>query len=552
MPLIQEKNAIPTTLAGNVSREGRGSSCYFPVEMGSKARASAAGTPPQTVASDSQSQAQATPETVLSTKPSSILLKSASDERIFVGKTAAISFLKFLQQTWRTYVEPNNFTEGQDTDQMLEIEIPDSVTPIKHDLSDQEKRYFAESYLHASSGILDLFTERDYERLLCPELNRNIHDHPITPTVDLARSFALMAFYMLGACSRNSALILQTGKSVRVLDLICNTILGRPGSTPVITDELEYLDGEICPNYATLCATYEAVAVLQSVVNDTKEKEGIPISKAEGYLAQLREWSSKLPPHLRRQSLGNPSSQSIETRRATVGKIHLACIYYYGVIQVTRQFLIDHIVPSVCGGIFESADNGRTSELAKGCTEAALLMAQICDDAESAGALLGNMCILKAWLFSAGLVLGFSLLRPHDQMEETRQAFQGTSRILARFGINSPQAAQYHSILSSFAEAIDRHERKSRSDRSRRKNSSVEKILSFEDPEDTSMSTARTYASSPWGSSQTIIGNFQDEDPLLQLDWSIPNSENEILRMFLDPCLESFMSLPATGLDWNM
>ncbi|KAJ5249120.1 hypothetical protein N7468_000571 [Penicillium chermesinum] len=487
---------------------------------------------------------------------------------------------------------------------MLEIEIPDSVTPIKHDLSDQEKRYFAESYLHASSGILDLFTERDYERLLCPQTEsqyprspdsisdsgasqdsvcldliiaigaqcqpKSDMNHYIsisyfrraqkaafagmlqTPTVDLARSFALMAFYMLGACSRNSALILQTGKSVRVLDLICNTILGRPGSTPVITDELEYLDGEICPNYATLCATYEAVAVLQSVVNDTKEKEGIPISKAEGYLAQLREWSSKLPPHLRRQSLGNPSSQSIETRRATVGKIHLACIYYYGVIQVTRQFLIDHIVPSVCGGIFESADNGRTSELAKGCTEAALLMAQICDDAESAGALLGNMCILKAWLFSAGLVLGFSLLRPHDQMEETRQAFQGTSRILARFGINSPQAAQYHSILSSFAEAIDRHERKSRSDRSRRKNSSVEKILSFEDPEDTSMSTARTYASSPWGSSQTIIGNFQDEDPLLQLDWSIPNSENEILRMFLDPCLESFMSLPATGLDWNM
>jgi hypothetical protein len=141
---------------------------------------------------------------------------------------------------------------------------------------------------------------------------------------------------------------------------------------------------------------YEAVAVLQSVVNDTKEKEGLSVDKAEQHLIQLKEWSSRLPVYYRRQKLEKlPSQQSLETRRAVIGKIHLACIYYYGVIQATRQFLVDHIIPSVCGESKEGGGDARTSSLSEMCTEAALFMAQMCEDAENAGALLGNMCILK-------------------------------------------------------------------------------------------------------------------------------------------------------------
>ncbi|EAU31021.1 predicted protein [Aspergillus terreus NIH2624] len=418
----------------------------------------------------------------------SIMLRTSQDERakrinpmgypVFLGSTAAISFLEFLQQTWRTYVEPNSFTENPGTKRMLEADIPRSLTPPKEVLDDSQKRRLVGSYLHASSGILDLFTENDVERILAcsnpqvqcppspedtvdPEVNQHVlldlmiaigaqaaaAQHELclavpyftraqraafagmlqAPTVDLARAFVLMAFYMLGACNRNAALMyigvasnmsmilglhlpekyqhlpiekrearLQTCKSIRVLDLICNTILGRPGNTPIICDEREFLDGEICPNYATLCATYEVVSVLQSVVNKTTENEGIHIDDAEEFIQQLQKWSGNLPAHLRQQSLASHLElPTLATNRAIIGKIHLACIYYYAVIQVTRQFLVSQIIPHIRGQKVPDSVNERETELATMCTEAALLMIQMCEDAAQANSLLGNMCILK-------------------------------------------------------------------------------------------------------------------------------------------------------------
>lgn len=395
---------------------------------------------------------------------------------------------------------------------------------------------------------------------------------------------------MLGACRRNSALMyigiassismilglhfpenyqhlpiqtrearLQTGKSIRVLDLICNTILGRPGSTPIIRDEREFLDGEICPNYATLCATYEIVSVLQSVVNKTTENEGIHIDAAEEFIQQLQRWSHDLPPHLRHQSLGIPDMlPTLETKRAIVGKIHLACIYYYGVIQVTQQFLVSQILPHIRGMVVEESIDERKADLATMCTEAALLMAQMCEDTDQANALLSNMCILKAWLFSSGLVLGFSLLRPHKQMDSTRQAFQSACRILGRFGQTSPQAKQYHCILTEFAEAIDAHERESRSNRPRSKTSRVERIVSFDignsGQESNIAEMQKTLPSPPHsgGSNVNIDGQSQPEifhmdDLTWQWDWSSGAGDNEILRMFLDPCLDNLLNIPGGG-----
>lgn len=70
---------------------------------------------------------------------------------VFLGSTAAISFLEFLQQTWRTYVEPNSFTENPGTKRMLEADIPRSLTPPKEVLDDSQKRRLVGSYLHAVS-----------------------------------------------------------------------------------------------------------------------------------------------------------------------------------------------------------------------------------------------------------------------------------------------------------------------------------------------------------------------------------------------------------------
>lgn len=154
-------------------------------------------------------------------------------------------------------------------------------------------------------------------------------------------------------------------------------------------------------------------------------------------------------------------------------------------------------------------------------------------------------------MFSAGLVLGCSLLQLNDHAEDIRHAFHATSKILGRFGRNSQQAKQYHGILSNFADAIANYQRKSRMKRLRLENSNVERILAFDEPNDqqpvafqtqTNMSPSRV-------ASVTIInddsiGTFESDDHLLQWNWPVASENNEILRMFLDPCLEHLMNLP--------
>ena len=86
----------------------------------------------------------------------------------------------------------------------------------------------------------------------------------------------------------------------------------------------------------------------------------------------------------------------------------------------------------------------------------------------------------RAWIFAAGLVLGFSLLAEEGVNPESRDAFDGSRRLLSSLGRLSPQAAQYYRILSSFSEAIDTYRRQLQSERRDGRASYVERILSLE------------------------------------------------------------------------
>lgn len=85
----------------------------------------------------------------------------------------------------------------------------------------------------------------------------------------------------------------------------------------------------------------------------------------------------------------------------------------------------------------------------------------------------------RAWIFAAGLVLGFSLLGDGEIRTESREAFHGSQRILWKLGRLSPQADQYYRILASFSETIDAYRRQLRCERSESKAPYVERILSL-------------------------------------------------------------------------
>ncbi|KAK9792786.1 putative Zn(2)-C6 fungal-type domain-containing protein [Seiridium cardinale] len=518
-----------------------------------------------------------TPAPYVGQKP--VMLFSSTGEKVFVGNTAALSFHQFLRKILKRYAGPSSFTEGQQSRRMLEVDIPDSEAEVfRDDLVEEEKRALIQCFLDASCGLLDLFTQAEIEQLISLALHarenglsgiRSTHkedlssfytmiaigaqcrgrddDERVTaaryfskarqlafesmlqdPTTNMARAFLLMAFFMFGACRRNTAFMfigvaskaavvlglhvsgqykylspeerdmrLRTGKSIRALDLVCSSILGRPGSTLSLrTDDVFASDlrPESTGHRAVaLSATYEASTVLESIVHKAAQDSNMDAGTAENFLQMLREWSQALPPVLRQRPRKNSVPLGPTYREASIGNIHVACTYYFGVILTTRHFLIQHTMPLLRkppqkGGPEDKShatrESGKVAEMAHVCIEAAVYMAQMCSEAVDVGVLLGNMCILKAWIFAAGLVLGFCLLSGDASNTQARDAFNGSRRVLAWLGRLSPQATQYHEILTSFSDAIETYQAKLARDQQRSKVPLVERILSLDPADD--------------------------------------------------------------------
>lgn len=195
---------------------------------------------------------------------------------------------------------------------------------------------------------------------------------------------------------------------------------------------------------------------------------------AEKFLKRLRHWNTTIPSELRHfagikeKTLGPPD------REMFIGATHVACTYYFTIILVTRPFLISHLIsqirrrrrPSV-----ERPEPSHVSDLAQACLDSAMYMAKTGFMAINSMILSNNMCLLKAWMFAAGLLLGFSMFAQTEPVPEIDDAFQNAIAVLERLAQFSPQARHYFEILSTFSDAITTRreqlgrERRKKSDR---------------------------------------------------------------------------------------
>lgn len=152
--------------------------------------------------------------------------------------------------------------------------------------------------------------------------------------------------------------------------------------------------------------------------------------------------------------------------------------------------------------------------------------------------------IFRAWLFAAGLVLGFSLLAP-DVPPNRGKAFHNALRVLDFLGHLSPQAAQYHRLLTSFSQAIDSFKTNSPIEQHHAGAPYVERLLSFnlaESPE-----THRTgetsqlregigHGRSPEqsGRASDAISDLGDQPDLLSFDPTVSGGEDLMLSLLWD------------------
>lgn len=202
---------------------------------------------------------------------------------------------------------------------------------------------------------------------------------------------------------------LRTAKSLRVFDVICNSILGRSSSTPVLRSghtsyvtSSSQISQEVTYRALALGASYEVSAILDAAVSQSAQG-GLDADAAEGFVLSLRRCSRTFPSILRQHHHTNGKP---DMRHTTIGNVHVASVYYFSVILVTRQFLIQHVVPQLSGhgdsgprqnscSTTNAVDTAKITHLAEACIEAATFMAQMCHQVLKNSLLVGNMCILK-------------------------------------------------------------------------------------------------------------------------------------------------------------
>lgn len=93
--------------------------------------------------------------------------------------------------------------------------------------------------------------------------------------------------------------------------------------------------------------------------------------------------------------------------------------------------------------------------------------------------LLDNMCILKAWLFSTGLVLGFFLLVECEAPTRVRESFDHARTVLKKLARLSSQAEQYYDILCRVHIAIELYRKQLLLAQKENNNVYVEKIMNI-------------------------------------------------------------------------
>ncbi|KAH7367040.1 hypothetical protein B0T11DRAFT_49889 [Plectosphaerella cucumerina] len=326
----------------------------------------------------------------------------------------------------------------------------------------------------------------------------------LDPSVDMICVFLLMSVYMLGTCKRNGAFMYlgvaarsahalglhvpesyqhleageqmfrsQVWKSLRILDIAIGSVLSRPpASSPrgplrdAFTPTTSIQESP-SPEYLSMNASFEVCTILEEIMDHLDHKRDVNITSIEEFLTRLRRWSQSLPPSVRSSSVTWPLPP--EKRRQALGNFAVSCFYYFSVILITRPILISYLLmklklldPSTATSAPCLASSPEAEQIAQVCVDAAILMAETARRAQSAGLLIQNMCLLKAWLFSASLVLGFSVFVDASSSTsptsfDAEAALHGSINVIKELARTSPQAHHYLDVLTEFLGAIKQH-----------------------------------------------------------------------------------------------
>lgn len=156
------------------------------------------------------------------------------------------------------------------------------------------------------------------------------------------------------------------------------------------------------PRDMALNASFGACSLIAEIMQTLDADNTMDLTFADHTLKRLRDWSSSLPNDIKRFTKESDTPLTVLDQERVIGNIHVACVYYFAVMLVTRPFLISHLMANLPGSTAEIPDTPTTAKeqaeivnMAEACLDSAVYMAQICHEALQSGLFLNAMPLMK-------------------------------------------------------------------------------------------------------------------------------------------------------------
>ncbi|KAF1965806.1 hypothetical protein BU23DRAFT_488280 [Bimuria novae-zelandiae CBS 107.79] len=338
-------------------------------------------------------------------------------------------------------------------------------------------------------------------------------------------------------------------KSLRVIDMLISTNLGRPPSTSDVDCTIKYsvarMNTDITANI--LDASVQIFMIIERVVVEVYSRKRISLRIADFVSRQLKGWAANWLQPL--TDVVGQTNRDTSAYIALVGACSTLCSYYYGIMLLTRPFLIydiyDHMGASIRGDGTQG-DHASKRKYADAALDAASSFVETLQAAIHTGALPHRSPLIVSWLFTTSLVLAVGTMgRSGSIFVETCES---AIHCLEFFSGTDPHARQYSVIVRSLLEHMSaRVKKRERQLRLQRKQTSAELfglLASSARPTTDNPSDCRFQASSEPVSSYATAASATSTAPL---DWTMYDADFFALPWptEYDPCLQDFLQ-PGT------
>ncbi|KAF2206804.1 hypothetical protein CERZMDRAFT_63215 [Cercospora zeae-maydis SCOH1-5] len=309
--------------------------------------------------------------------------------------------------------------------------------------------------------------------------------------VSTVQGFALIAIYMLRAFQPNGAYLYfslaartayaiglhrtevnasfgetvhatrdRIWKSLRVVDMLISNVLGRPPSTSDVDCTVKYGKHGVAEvpfgeSSHLIDASVQIFMIIERVVVEVYSRKRISLRIA-GYVShQLKAWASTwLRP------LSDTANRST-SREAVVGACSTLCSYYYGIMLLTRPFLIYESYEYMGASLKRPGTQREYLEKQKyadAALDAATAFVETLQTVLGAESMPRRMPLVVSWLFTTSLVLAVGILGRSGLIFE--EHCKASITCLDYFAKVDPHARQYSLISQALLKTTTAHIKK--------------------------------------------------------------------------------------------